>query len=55
MRSKKISWFRTQTTETIEVDVTMKYIDAIRQFYSGEVLGVQRLQERLDARKNRKK
>lgn len=55
VRSKKISWFRTQTTETIEVDVTMKYIDAIRQFYSGEVLGVQRLQERLDARKNRKK
>ena len=53
VRSKKISWFRTQTTETIEVDVTMKYIEAIRQFYTGEVLGVQRLQEKLDARKKK--
>lgn len=53
VRMKKISFFRTQTTETIEVDVTMKYVEAIRQFYTGEVLGVQRLQEKLDARKKK--
>ena len=53
VRSKKASYFRTQTTETIEVDVTMKYIEAIRQYYKGEVLGVQRLEERLAARKKK--
>ena len=55
VRSKKASFFRTQTTETFEGDVTMKYIDAIRQYYKGEVLGVQRLEERLAARKNKGK
>lgn len=53
VRSKKASFFRTQTTETIEVDVSMKYIEAIRQYYKGEVLGVQRLEERLNARKKK--
>lgn len=55
VKSKKISFFRTQTTETIEVDVAMKYIDAIRQFYTGEVLGVHRLEEKLETRKAKKK
>ena len=55
VRSKKASFFRTQTTETIEVDVTMKYIDAIRQFYTGEVLGVHRYEEALAKRKAGKK
>lgn len=53
VRSRKASFFRTQTTETIEVDVTMKYIEAISQYYKGEVLGVQRLEERLAARKKK--
>ena len=53
VRSKKASYFRTQTTETIEVDVSMKYIEAIRRYYTGEVLGVQRLEERLASRKKK--
>lgn len=55
VRSKKATFFRTQTTETIEVDVTMKYIEAIRQFYTGEVLGVHRYEEAMAKRKAGKK
>ena len=54
VRMKKASFFRTQTTETIEVDVNMKYIDAIRQYYKGEVLGVHRYEEALAKRKGGK-
>ena len=49
IREKKIPFWRTQVTETIETDVAMKYIDAIRQFYPGEILGMARLEEKLKA------
>ncbi len=47
IREKKIRFWRTQVTETMETDVAMKYIDAIRQFYPGEIVGMARLEEKI--------